>query len=58
MKIKKRVWWVFSGGVQWDGPHYTEASADDACIRARFAGHPLVYVEQVTVLWGRIGGVK
>ena len=47
MKSTQKVWWVFKAGKQWDGPHFTEKRADQACYRARKYGHGLVYVERV-----------
>lgn len=44
--MAKKTWWVFKNGQKWDGPHRTEKSADQACLRARADGHGLVYVER------------
>lgn len=45
IKPKKSYYWIFRLGVRWDGPHSTLAKAEEACIRARRAGHAGVYVE-------------
>lgn len=44
----RKSWWVFKQGQKWDGPHFTEQRAHQACLRARQDGHGLVYVERVT----------
>jgi len=43
----RKCWFVFKLGRKWDGPHFTERKADEACVRARQDGCGLVYVEQV-----------
>lgn len=44
--MNKKIWWVFKQGQKWDGPHFSERKADQACVRARQDGHGLVYVEK------------
>lgn len=48
MKAIKKIWFVMKQGATFDGPHFTAAAADAACLRARAAGHGLVYVERVS----------
>lgn len=45
--MNRKMWTVCKAGQKWDGPHYTEKAADQACLRARADGHGLVYVECV-----------